>query len=221
MTAQAPLLVFDLDGTLVDSVPDIAAAVNRMLAARNLAPLSDPVVAAMVGDGLQPLIDRVFAAHGTTPDAGAALEYLHDYEANVAVDTVLFAGMADALRTLQESGWRLAVCTNKPENAARMLLDALGVAGLFTAIGGGDSFAARKPDPLHLRETVAAAGGSPSRALMVGDHRNDVQAAIGCAMPAIFAGWGYGRPGMEEGAAAICPTPADLPGIAARLLQPA
>ena len=221
MTATAPLLVFDLDGTLVDSVPDIAAAVNRLLAARNLAPLSNPVVAAMVGDGLQPLIDRVFAAHGTTPDAAAADEYLHDYEANVAVDTVLFSGMADALHTLQKDGWRLAVCTNKPENAARMLLDALGVASLFSAIGGGDSFAARKPDPLHLRETVAAAGGTASRALMVGDHRNDVLAALGCAIPAIFAGWGYGRPGMEDGAAAICPTPAELPAIAAQFLQTA
>jgi phosphoglycolate phosphatase len=216
--ATAPLLVFDLDGTLVDSVPDIAAAVNRLLAARKLAPLTTPAIAAMVGDGLHPLIERVFAAHNTTPDPAAAEEYLADYEANVAVDTALFPGMRHTLARLADTGWRLAVCTNKPENAARLLLAALGVDHLFAAIGGGDSFSARKPDPLHLRGTVAAAGGDPSRAVMVGDHSNDVNAAIGCAMPAIFAGWGYGRPGMEAGAAAICPTPADLPQFAGALL---
>jgi len=220
MTSAAgkPLLVFDLDGTLVDSVPDIAAAVNRLLAARKLSALSTPAVAAMVGDGLHPLIERIFAAHGTTPDAAAAAEYLEDYEANVAVDTVLFPGMAAALETLVQSGWALAVCTNKPELAARMLLAALGIDHLFAAIGGGDSFAARKPDPLHLRATVALAGGDMARALMVGDHSNDVNAALGCAIPAIFAGWGYGRAGMEVGAVAICPSPAELPALAGALL---
>jgi phosphoglycolate phosphatase len=211
-------MVFDLDGTLVDSVPDIAAAVNRMLAARGHAPLSEPAIAAMVGDGLNPLIQRVFTAVGGTPDDAAAGEYLSDYEANVCVSTRLFPGMAEALTDLREAGFRLAVCTNKPENAARLLLDALGVAGQFDAVGGGDSFAAHKPDPRHLSETVKAAGSTPARALMVGDHSNDINAAIGCQVPGIFAGWGYGRPGMEAGAAAIAPQPCDLPGIASRLL---
>ena len=217
--AHAPLMVFDLDGTLVDSVPDIAAAVNRLLDKRKLAHLSVPAVTAMVGDGLHPLIERIFAAHGTTPDDAAAEEYRADYEANVAVDTALVPGMRQTLTRLAETGWHLAVCTNKPEKAARLLLAALGVDHLFAAIGGGDSFAARKPDPLHLRATVAAAGGDPARAVMVGDHSNDVNAAIGCAIPAIFAGWGYGRPGMEAGASAICPSPAELPVFAGSLLQ--
>jgi len=212
-------MVFDLDGTLVDSVPDIAAAVNRMLAARGHAKLADPAVAAMVGDGLNPLIERVFKAVGGTPDAAAAHDYLSDYEANVCVDTRLFAGMPEALAALREAGFRLAVCTNKPENAARLLLAALGVAEQFDAVGGGDSFGFHKPDPRHLAETVKAAGSEPSRAFMVGDHSNDINAAIGCNVPAIFAGWGYGRPGMEHGAAAIAAQPADLPDIAGRLLR--
>ena len=194
-------LVFDLDGTLTDSVPDIAAAVNRTLAARGLPALTEADVAAMVGDGLQPLINRAFAAAGGVPDAQAGSDYLADYESNVAEETRLFPGVETALDELKARGWTLAVCTNKPERAARLLLDALGVSARVAAVGGGDSVAAHKPDPLHVRATIAAAGGEPARALMVGDHHNDVQAAAGCGVRTIFAGWGYGRPGMEDGAA--------------------
>jgi phosphoglycolate phosphatase len=211
-------MVFDLDGTLVDSAPDIAAAINRMLAGRGHAPLSVPAVASMVGDGVKPLIQRVFAAAGGTPDEAAAHDYLSDYESNVAVDTTLFDGIPACLEALKAAGFRLAVCTNKPEKATRLLLAALGIADEFDAIGGGDSFAAHKPNPLHLSETVKAAGSIPSRALMVGDHTNDIAAATGCNVPAIFAGWGYGRPGMETGAAAVAAKPGDLPALASRLL---
>lgn len=217
--SAARLLVFDLDGTLVDSAPDITAAVNRMLAARRLPPLAQPEVAAMVGDGLHVLMDRVFATFGAVPDDAAAAEYLADYESNVLVDTRLFPGTAETLSRLAAAGWDMAVCTNKPERATHLLLDGLGIAGRFAAIGGGDSFPHRKPDPRHLADTVAAAGGATARALMVGDHHNDVRAAQGCGIRAIFAGWGYGKPGMEEGAAAIAQAPAELPAIAERLLQ--
>ena len=216
--AAAALLVFDMDGTLVDSVPDIAAAVNRMLAARGLGPLSEPAITVMVGDGLAPLITRAFAAVGAPEDEAAAGDYLADYESNVCVNTRLFAGMRDALATLQSAGWRLAVCTNKPERAAHLLLDALGVAGLFTAVGGGDSFGFHKPDPRHLAATLARAGATPDRALMIGDHRNDVHAALGCGVKALFAGWGYGRAGMEEGAVAVVALPADLPDVARKYM---
>ena len=211
-------IVFDLDGTLTDSVPDIAAAVNRTLAKRGLPTLSNPAVAAMVGDGLHPLIQRAFAAAGATPDADAAAEYLADYELRVAEETQLYPGAAVTLDNLHEAGWRLAVCTNKPERAARLLLEALGVAGKFAAIGGGDSFSAHKPDPIHLLGTIQAAGGMPGRALMVGDHHNDIRAAAGANVKSIFAGWGYGRPGMEEGAAAIAPSFPELIGLAEELL---
>jgi phosphoglycolate phosphatase len=213
-----PLLVFDLDGTLVDSAPDITASVNRLLAARALPGLTQKQVAAMVGDGLHVLMNRVFATVGGQEDPAAADDYLADYEANVLVDTCLFPGTAAALDALAASGWHLAVCTNKPAYATRLLLEGLGIAGRFIAIGGGDSFAARKPDPLHVSETVRLAGGDPSRALMVGDHRNDVQAALGCGIRPIFAAWGYGSPDMANGASAIAATPAELPAIAARLL---
>ncbi len=211
-------LAFDLDGTLTDSVPDIAGAVNRTLAARGLPALSDPEVALMVGDGLQPLIDRAFAAVGAVPDAGAGADYLADYESRVAEATRLYPGVEAALDQLLANGWTLAVCTNKPERAARLLLEALGVADRFAAVGGGDSFAAHKPDPRHLLGTIGAAGGDPARALMVGDHHNDVRAAAGCGVRTIFAGWGYGRPGMEEGAVATARNLPEFVAMAEQLL---
>lgn len=220
MAATPRLLVCDLDGTLVDSLPDIAAALNRMLARRRIAALSHAEVMPMVGDGLQPLIQRAFAARSLTPDDEAAAEYLLDYESNVLVETRLFPGVLEAMTRMAGDGWRFAVCTNKPERAARRLLEALGLAPMLAAIGGGDSYPARKPDPLHFQATVTAAGGGAAfeRAVMVGDHSNDIEAARGSGARAVFAGWGYGRPGMAAGADAVCPTPAGLPDEAARLL---
>ena len=216
---MSPLLVFDLDGTLVDSLPDISAALNRMLAVRGLPALTHAQVAPMVGDGLHPLIDRAFAALNRTPDTAAAQEYLSDYEANVLVDTTLFEGIPELLASLRQDGWHFAVCTNKPERAAHLLLEQLGIAGEFAAIGGGDSFAARKPDPLHLQATIQAAGGDAAHSVMVGDHHNDMFAARDAGVKSIFAGWGYGRPGMEAGATAICARPADLADAARGVLQ--
>jgi phosphoglycolate phosphatase len=212
-------LLLDLDGTLVNSLPDLAAAVNRMLGARGLAPLSQPEVGAMVGDGVAKLVERAFGARGGVPDAVAVAEYAADYAAHSAVATVPYPGVADALRGLADDGWRLAVCTNKPEQAARGLLAALGLAQWFAAVGGGDSYPVRKPDPKHLLATLAAAGGDRDRAIMAGDHANDVAAARAAGLPCIFAAWGYGPAKMAEGAAAVAHDFPDLAAIACRLLK--
>lgn len=211
-------LVLDLDGTLVDSAPDLAAALNRLMAARNLPPFTLAEVAGMVGDGSRTLIDRAFAARAQVPDGTALAEYLADYADNVAVGTALYPGVAATLERLAGAGWRMAVCTNKPEALARAVLAATGVAGFFAAVGGGDSFSTHKPDPAHLLATLAAAGATAGEALMAGDHRNDILAARGAGLPAIFAAWGYGSPAMSDGAAAIADSFADLPGLAERLL---
>jgi phosphoglycolate phosphatase len=123
-----------------------------------------------------------------------------DYEANAAVLTQPFAGIPELLGALGDAGWRLAVCTNKPEAAARVLLSGLGLDRHFSALGGGDSFPMRKPDPGHLRATLAAAGAAPEQAVMIGDHANDMLAARGAGVRAIFAGWGYGPQSMAGGA---------------------
>jgi phosphoglycolate phosphatase len=211
-------LLFDLDGTLVDSVPDLASALNFMLAARGLTPFAEAAVAAMVGDGVGVLIARAFAARGAVPDAAAVADYTARYGAHVADATRPYPGAHAALARLAGEGWTLAVATNKPERLAHAVLEATGLDDFFASVGGGDSFPVRKPDPGHLLATLAAAGAAPARALMVGDHRNDIAAAHGAGMGCIFAGWGYGEPGMEEGAAAIAPDFAAIPALAARLL---
>jgi phosphoglycolate phosphatase len=210
--------VFDLDGTLVDSAPDLHAALDRLMAARGLPPFTRPEVVAMIGDGVKVLVERALAARGLAFDPAALEEFSADYTAHAAVETRLFPGIAEVLAGLEAAGWRLAVCTNKPAAATAALLGALGLADRFAAVGGGDSFPARKPDPAHLLATLRAAGGDPARAVMIGDHRNDVLAAQGAGLPCLFAGWGYGPPAMAGGAAAIAANPEALSALLRDLL---
>jgi phosphoglycolate phosphatase len=111
------------------------------------------------------------------------------------------------------------VCTNKPERAARVLLEAVGLTRYFAAVGAGDSFPVRKPDPAHLLLTLKAAGGEPGRAVMAGDHANDVAAARGASLPCIFAAWGYGPASMAAGAVAVAHDFAELAALARRVLD--
>jgi phosphoglycolate phosphatase len=214
----ARTLLLDLDGTLVDTVPDLAAALNRLMQARGLPIFSHVQVAAMVGDGVAVLTARAFAAHNVQPDATAVADLSADYTAHVAVASRLYPHVLPVLTELTQQGWRLAVCTNKPEKAARLLLHAVGVLPLLYAVGGGDSFAWRKPDPAHLLATLCKAGGSADAALMVGDHRNDVVAASGAGVPCVFAGWGYGAIEMAEGTVAVARDIEEIAEIANRLL---
>ena len=199
---MAPTLVLDLDGTLVDSVPDLATALNRLMRARDLPAFDRAAVAAMVGDGARVLLERAFAARGGALDEPALAAFLADYGANAAVETMAYPGVLATLDWFVGQGWRMAVCTNKPISPARTLLAALGLDHYFAAVGGGDSFPVRKPDPAHLLATIAAAGGDPACAVMVGDHHNDILAARGAGMPCIFAAWGYGPPDTAAHAAA-------------------
>ena len=214
-------LILDLDGTLVDSVPDLATALNRLMASRGLSPFDYPSTARMVGDGARALVERAFAARGLRADEDAQASFLADYSANAAVETHPFPGTLAALRDLEGLGWRLAVCTNKPEIPARALLAGLGMEGFFAAIGAGDSFPMKKPDPRHLLATIDLAGGDPGRTVMVGDHANDVRAALGAGLPCLFAAWGYGPAEMAVGAAAIVENFATLPAALERLLPAA
>lgn len=208
--------VFDLDGTLLDSAPDIHAALNRVLSARGIAPYGLAEVKAMIGDGVRVLVGRALAGRGLPFDEAVLAAFAADEAISRARLTAPFPGIAAALDALQAAGWRLAVCTNKPEAAARGLLASLGLAGRFAAIGGGDSFPVRKPDPGHLRATLEAAGGAAGPAVMIGDHRNDVLAAAGAGLPCVFAGWGYGPVAMAGGAP-VAASPAELPGLLAAL----
>jgi phosphoglycolate phosphatase len=210
-------LVLDLDGTITDSLPDIAAALNRSLARHGQAPLPMEQVRPLVGDGVAQLFERGYAARGLVPTPADMAAGLVDYTANSTGATVLYPGAMEAMRTLAEDGWRLAVCTNKPAAPARLLLAHLGVLPLLAAIGAGDSFPVKKPDPDHVRLTLREAGGDPGRSVMIGDHHNDVAAGKGAGLPTIFAAWGYGAPEMAAGADAVAESFAVVPALCERL----
>ena len=211
-------MLLDLDGTLIDTVPDLADALNRLMHARGLTGFTQAETAAMVGDGVAKLVERACAARGFQAQAADVAVFTADYAAHTAAASRPFPGVADTLRLLAAEGWRLAVCTNKPEQPARTLLCAFGLNELICAVGGGDSFPVRKPDPRHLLATLEAAGGTPARAVMVGDHANDVAAATGAGLPCIFAAWGYGPPAMAAGAAATAAAFTEVPALARSLL---
>lgn len=190
-------VVFDLDGTLVDSAPDLAEALNRVLAEKALPPVTPASVRGMVGEGAARMIARGFAAAGRPvgdppPDA-LRRSFLAHYAECLADSTRPFPGAEEALRRLDAEGRRLAVCTNKPEDMSRALLETLGLARWFRAVLGGDSLPVRKPDPRHLIAAVRAAGGDPRDAAMVGDSLPDAEAAHGAGAAAVIVTFGYTR----------------------------
>ena len=187
-------ILFDLDGTLVDSVPDLAAAVNKLLAELGRPPLDRGEVAGMVGDGTAKLVERALAARhvGDLPASAALPRFLALYEADATRLTRPYDGVPDTLQRLAAAGYRLAVCTNKPERATRLVLGGLGLEGFFPLVLGGDSLPVRKPDPGPLHAALDGLGVGPGEAAMVGDHRNDVLAARAAGVAAIFARYGYG-----------------------------
>jgi phosphoglycolate phosphatase len=188
-------VLFDLDGTLVDSAPDLAAAANALLAERGLSALQTAEIVGMIGDGVGKLVERVFAARGVAnePIDDAVARFLVLYQQDAVTLTRPYPGVREGLSGLHAAGWQLGLCTNKPEKPTRLILDRLGLAGLFGTVITGDSLSARKPDPAPLRLALVQLDIAPARAAMVGDHRNDVLAAEAAGVRAIFARYGYGR----------------------------
>jgi phosphoglycolate phosphatase len=211
-------MVFDLDGTLVDALPDLTAALNRMLEARSLAPLSQADVRPMIGDGTKKLVERALAARGAPYDDATEGAMVADYTEHVADESRPFPGVNATLAKLQDAGWKFAICTNKSTAATQALLDALDIAHWFAALGCGDTFPVRKPDPVHLAGTIEAAGGTVARSLMVGDHANDIAVGKALGVPTIFASWGYGKKEMAAGASAVAERFAALATIGPKLL---
>jgi phosphoglycolate phosphatase len=189
------LLVFDLDGTLIDSVPDLTAALNQVLQEHGHKPLSRAEVAPMVGDGVPALVERAFLARGgSAADAAGALpRYIALYEANATNLTRPYPGVHDTLRELRRRGYRNAVCTNKLQQATMTVLAGLDLAALFDGVAGGDRYPVRKPDPEHLLRLIAELGGSPARAVMIGDSENDAAVAHAAEVPLVMMRYGYAR----------------------------
>ncbi|HUC11116.1 MAG TPA: phosphoglycolate phosphatase [Stellaceae bacterium] len=214
------LLVFDLDGTLVDSAPDLRAALNMLLRERGRPPLSLPQVKRMIGDGVPALVARALAAGGldARQDPDALPRFLQLYEADAVRLTRSYPGVPATLAALRRRGYRTAICTNKPQQATITVLEGLDLGSLFDGIAGGDRFAVKKPDPGHLLGLVNALGGSTEAAAMIGDNENDAAAAHAAGMPLVLMRYGYARIDPDTlGANALLDHFADLPATLDRL----
>jgi phosphoglycolate phosphatase len=189
------IVVFDLDGTLVDTAPDLTNALNFILAREGLAPVPLHAARNMIGAGARKLLERGLELEGRTVSL-AELDRLTDdfinhYAEHIADASRPFDGLEAALDDLESSGYRFAVCTNKLEWLSKRLLDRLNLSPRFAAICGADTFGVSKPDPAILRQTVARAAGELSSAIMVGDAGPDVGVARRAGIPVICVSFGY------------------------------
>jgi phosphoglycolate phosphatase len=191
----APIIVYDLDGTLADTAGDLMGALNAVLAQEGLAPLPVENAGSMLGAGGRALIERGFAAAGRqlAPLKLEALfgDFLAHYNAHIADQTRLYPGVETALRAFARAGWVQAICTNKMEGSAKLLMEKLGVANRFAFICGQDTFGVGKPDPKPLLSTIAAAGGVSGRAIAIGDSATDIKTARAAGVPVIAVDFGY------------------------------
>jgi phosphoglycolate phosphatase len=189
------LIVFDLDGTLVDTAPDLISALNHILVREGMPAVPLESARTMIGGGARRLLERGLELDGRViaPDDINRLtaDFIDYYAAHIADQSLPFDGLDAALDQLAADGHRFAVCTNKLEWLSKLLLEKLQMTSRFAAICGADTFGAAKPDPVILRQTVARAGGEISRAIMVGDAGPDVGVARRAGIPVVGVEFGY------------------------------
>jgi phosphoglycolate phosphatase len=215
-------LVFDLDGTLIDTAPDLVDTLNMVLAREGLPPVPYEKARNLIGGGARAMIARGVAQDGRL-SAPAELErlfqdFIKHYAQHIAERSRPFPGLVDALDALATAGWRLTVCTNKLESLSVLLLEQLGLSHRFAVICGQDTFGVQKPDPEVLRRTVAAAGGTLRRAIMIGDSATDIRTARAAGVPVIAVDFGYSeRPVAEFEPDRVISRFAELPAAVAEL----
>jgi phosphoglycolate phosphatase len=220
----APTVVFDLDGTLVDSAPDLVATLNVIFAREGLPPVAYDTARNLVGGGARSMIERSLAAQERKLDTagvdGLVKDFVEHYAAHIADRSRAFPGLEAALDELAAGGCRFAVCTNKLQWLSVRLLDALGLANRFTAICGADTFGLQKPHPDLLRRTIARAGGDPGHAVMVGDSISDIATARAAGVPVVAVDHGYTEtPVGELGPDRVISAFAELPSAVFDLLR--
>ena len=190
-----PIVVFDLDGTLAETAPNIMATLNVILQQEGLAALPVERARELVGAGARALIERGFKVSGRPLDAQRLEELFEEflliYAEDVASASHLYDGALDAMDALAEAGYALAVCTNKPILHTRLILEHFGIGGRFAAVAGRDSFPFHKPDPRHLTMTIETAKADKGRAVMIGDSRTDIATARAAGIPCICVPFGY------------------------------
>ncbi|MFL6828514.1 MAG: phosphoglycolate phosphatase [Bradyrhizobium sp.] len=192
---SARIIVFDLDGTLVDTAPDLINALNFVLDREGLPPIPLASARNMIGAGARKLIERGLELEGRSASVEDVTrltsDFIDHYAAHIADVSRPFEGVESALDDLQSIGYRFAVCTNKLEWLSRLLLDQLGLSSRFSAICGADTFGVSKPDPAILKQTIARAGGQLASTIMVGDAGPDIGVARRAGIPVIGVEFGY------------------------------
>jgi len=216
-------IAFDLDGTLVDTAPDLVGALNAILAEEALPPLPFDEVRLMVGRGARALLERGFAAAGSPLDAEHAPplveRFIAHYLTRIARESAPFPGVVEVLTDLKTAGARLVVCTNKLTNLSDALLEAVDLLSFFDAVVGADLAPAAKPDGRHVAAAIAAVGGDPARAVMVGDSINDALGARNAGVPSVLVSFGYTEDPVETlGADAVIHSFLDVPEACIALL---
>jgi phosphoglycolate phosphatase len=193
------LLIFDLDGTLIDSRLDLAHAVNTARARMNKGPLPHEQIFSFVGNGAPVLIRRAMGPEASEEDVRNALEFFLDYYRHHALDhTILYAGVADALERMHRAGLPLAVLTNKPLRTSRRILEGLGIGSFFFQVYGGNSFEHKKPHRIGVDTLRAEVGAAAADTWMVGDSCVDVQTARNAGVASCGVAWGFQPDSFRE-----------------------
>lgn len=221
---QDSTLVFDLDGTLVDTAPDLIRALNHVLEHIDCPPADDTHIRPFISFGARRMIVEglsVAGMHKSDAEIDDLFNvFLEHYAANVAVDSVIFPNLVDVLENASSSGAKLAVCTNKREDLSLLLLKALDLHHRFATIVGRDTLDVCKPHPRHLTETIARAGGKEDRAVMIGDSPTDVNTAKAAKIPVVAVSFGYSEvPPKDLGADALIDNYSELPDALESLLR--
>ncbi|HYV87248.1 MAG TPA: phosphoglycolate phosphatase [Candidatus Polarisedimenticolia bacterium] len=222
MPDSRPDLIFDLDGTLIDSAPDIAHALNHLLGELGLRSLDIATVRSLVGDGAPELMRKALAMAGRVVEPADIPPLFERYRAYYLEHAIRltrpYPGVPETLAALRASGHRMAVCTNKIQKPTLKILDGLGLARYFDGVVGGDVTPARKPDPRHLLAALALIDGAPNKAVMIGDGINDALAAKAAGIPLLILDSGYGEIAARDlGGDLLLESFSEIPGALRRL----
>ena len=210
--------IFDLDGTLVDSIDGMMEAINRIFESRGITALRREEASPLLGHGLETFARRAFQKRAVSPTTDDIKRFMWDYLADPLAGTRLYPGILEALTVLAQKGWRLAVCTNKAEAAAQAILGGLDVLGYFDVVCGGDTVTSHKPAPQHIDETLRRGNLRGLPAVMIGDNAVDIAAANAYGIPGVFVAWGYGQTPDHQLVQYTVMRASGLPGLLDQLL---
>ena len=208
IAARFDTVIYDLDGTLIDSAKDMQVAVSNVLADHGLPAVSEDDVRIFMGQGSKVTMNKAFTKCGKSLDdealSAVTREFVRYYEADPISHTVAFEGVVEVVARFARLGLKQGVCTNKFETPSRMILEHLKLMPPIADVAGADTFPVRKPDPKHILMLLERMGGDPGRTVMIGDSIHDVEAAHGAGLPAVLVSWGYTvKPASELGAEAV------------------